>query len=142
MALNFPPKVGEVFECEFPSCLKAPEMHKKRLVIVVGPRLIQRDQRLVNVVPISLTPPPPGCQFHAQIPLSFIPGSWAADTSDRWAKCDMIYTLSIERLTVHSTPGLHGAARISHRPKLDLTTLQAVRRCVAIAMGISREILP
>ena len=144
MALLYPPSVGEVFECEFPSCLAAPEMRKKRLVIVVGPKLIDRDSRLVNVVPISMTAPPAGCVYQPEVPISAIPGRWQSAPGKRWAKCDMVYTLSIERLSM--AQGARSRAtdgkRQSFKGKVDLATLQEIRRCVAHAMGITAALWP
>ena len=78
MAIRYPPKVGEILVCEFPACFSAPEMLKKRLVVVVGPRLAERDARLVNVVPISMTPPSECGRCHVEIPLAALPQPWQA----------------------------------------------------------------
>lgn len=142
MALQYPPKVGEVFECEFPPCFGAPEMIKKRLVIVVGPRLIARDTKLVNVVPISMTAPPNGCAYHPEVPIQAIPLPWQNKAGKRWAKCDMIYALSTDRLSV-AQGGRNRAAggkRLSYTGQVDLKTLQEVRRGVAHAMGITGDL--
>lgn len=139
MALRYAPKVGEILMCEFPACFVAPEMVKTRPVVVVSPRLIGRDQ-LVAVVPISNTCPTPVCDHHCEIPASLLPKFMQATGGARWAKCDMIYTLSLSRLSLISDGrGKDGKRKYDNR-RLDLAHLQSVRRAAAAALGIDSSL--
>jgi uncharacterized protein YifN (PemK superfamily) len=69
-----------------------PEMIKKRPVIVLS----TVSQGLAIVVPLSTTPPVPVKSFHYELVWdSPLPG-W--DAPSCWAKGDMVYTVSNERL--------------------------------------------
>lgn len=122
--------------CEFPDSFKAPEMVKTRPVVVVSPKLPGR-YGLAAVVPISGTEPEPLCAHHCVIPARMLPRYMQATGGDRWAKCDMLYTLSLERLSPVQIKGRgpDGKRRYEY-PGVDLTTLQAIRRAAAIALGI------
>ncbi|HZX77317.1 type II toxin-antitoxin system PemK/MazF family toxin [Lysobacter sp.] len=136
MALRFKPKVGDILMCEFPVCFKAPEMIKSRAVIVVSPQLQGRPD-LAAVVPISNTPPNPVCTHHCQIPVRFLPKFMQATGGVRWAKCDMLYTFSHARLELIKLGRDRATGkRLYDHPRLDLETLQEVRRAIAAGLGI------
>lgn len=137
MALLYPPKVGDIVMCQFPECLAAPEMIKKRAVIVISPRLAGRDG-LVAVVPISNSAPDPVHAHHCEIEVRLLPKFMQATGGNRWAKCDMLYTFSLERLSLIQDGRRDRATgkRIYDHCKADLVTVQAVRRSIAAALGI------
>ncbi|MGA7438363.1 MAG: type II toxin-antitoxin system PemK/MazF family toxin [Luteibacter sp.] len=153
MTLKYHPKLGEVMLCSFPSAdlhlhdqaLKG-EMVKDRLVIVVNRRLSGRGD-LVNVVPISMTPPAFPQPWHVAIPMSCIPVSAVkARRGQRYAKCDMICTVALARLgyyQAHWTPGVPGGSTVRMREsgRLDLATLLKVKRALAAVLEITPCVL-
>lgn len=141
MALRFPPNPGAIFMCEFPPCFSAPEMVKTRAVIVVSPKLHGRAD-LVGVVPISNTCPAPVCTHHCEIKQRMLPRFMQATGENRWAKCDMLYTFSLGRLSPIELKRVRGQPRQYEYPKLDLVTLQEVRRAVAAGLGIDKALWP
>lgn len=92
MALSYFPRQGEILICDFSTGFRAPEMVKKRPVIIISPRA--RTSRLVTVVPLSSTEPRPVETCHYQLPA----GAYPPARSTMWAKCDMINTVSVDRL--------------------------------------------
>lgn len=135
MALTFPPSPGDIFMCEFPACFSAPEMVKTRPVIVVSPRL-QGRRDLAAVVPISNSAPDPPCPHHCEIRVALLPAFMQATGGNRWAKCDMIYTFNISRLSPIEKRRRSYEKRTYEYRKLDLESLQAVRRAAASGLGI------
>ena len=94
MSLKFHPAAGTVLVCNFEG-FKAPEMVKRRPVVVVSPKTLKRN-RLVTVVPLSTQAPSPVRNFHHELDLASLPPPLAQEMS--WAKCDMLYTVGFERL--------------------------------------------
>jgi len=90
MALNFYPKKRMILECDFHD-FKEPEITKKRPVVVIS--CSRARPGLCIVVPISRTPPQKLEAWHHPFSRA---SSW--DRQKRWAKCDMIYTVSYDRL--------------------------------------------
>jgi uncharacterized protein YifN (PemK superfamily) len=140
MALPYQPRAGTIVMCEFPACFDAPEMLKTRAVIVVSPFLRGRRD-LAAVVPLSHSAPGMPCSHHCIIPVRMLPKFMQATGGDRWAKCDMLYTFSIRRLS----PVEFGRSRSRGRQvyeyaTLDASTLQAVRRAVAAGVGVEASL--
>ena len=90
MPLKYQPKEASILICDF-SGFVPPEMVKKRPVVIL--RKHPHNSSLVTVVPLSTTAPTRVGAHHVELPC-YIPG----EAEICWAKCDMIYTLSIERL--------------------------------------------
>lgn len=113
--LRFQPRRGQVLMCDF-TFLKVPEMVKTRPVVVVSPRL-DRDPRLVTVVPLSTRPSE--LPYHPLLDPESLPLPLKARPT--WAKCDMLYTLSTARLDrVHDRrpargPRWHGRSFVTER---------------------------
>lgn len=63
MALTFHPKPGMALMCDFNTGFVAPEMIKKRPVVVVSPRP-RRSNQLCTIVPLSTTRPDPVEPYH------------------------------------------------------------------------------
>ena len=142
MGLLYPPRAGDIVMCEFPVCFDAPEMIKTRAVIVVSPRLPGR-RGLAAVVPISRTAPVVHCAHNCVIPVRLLPKFMQATGGERWAKCDMLYTLSIRRLSPVETGrrDIRGHRKCEY-PRLDDATLRAVRRAIAVGVGIDVSMWP
>jgi uncharacterized protein YifN (PemK superfamily) len=111
MALAFPPNPGSVVICRFPAAgtVVGAEMVKIRPAVVVG-RALERRRGLVNVVPISMTAPAKRRLWHVPVSVAAMPPGWREKPGDRWAKCDMLTVVSLERLS------LAGSARIGSMP--------------------------
>lgn len=73
------------------------EMTKTRPVVIVNRRIHNRPG-LVNVVPVSMTAPRTVEPWHVRVPRSAMPIGWRERGGERWAKCDMVATVSVERL--------------------------------------------
>lgn len=96
--IKYPPQRGMFLLCDF-SGFNAPEMTKKRPVIVVTPPLLHGDgSRLVTVVPLSTTDPSPVMPYHYR--LNNIPPIPYYDSQSAWVKCDMLYTVAYDRLSL------------------------------------------
>jgi len=95
MPLTFHPKPGMVLICDFTTGFKPPEMVKRRPVVVISPRP-RRKTQLCIVVPLSSTPPVPVEGCHHRLDPESLPGQLS--TKPTWAKCDMIATVSLDRL--------------------------------------------
>ncbi len=94
--IKFHPKKGTVLYCDFSKGFEIPEMVKIRPVIVMTPQLPGRFN-LCTVVPISTVKPHPKQLYHHKMdPNSLTPKLQIAKES--WAKCDMLYTVSLQRL--------------------------------------------
>lgn len=136
MALQYPPKVGQILVCQYPPCFEEPEMVKKRSVVVISPKFPGRSD-LATVVPISATAPDPIMAYHCELPTLLLP-DYMQDGAPRWAKCDMVCTLSTTRLEMVKKGRDRSTGKRTYENKcLDLPTLLAVRRAVAAALGIN-----
>lgn len=115
------PKRGHVLICDFSSGFKAPEMVKVRPVIVVSPSETN-SRRLCCVIPLSTTEPKPVKSWHVQLAKNPVP-NWNP-TAVIWAKCDMVMTVSFERLD--RPHRRQGGKRDYYLPKLSEIELQEV----------------
>lgn len=132
MTLRYQPTEGEVVKCDFDKMATIPpEMVKSRDVIVIAQH--KHNRRLVTVVPLSTTEPKPERAYHYRMPKNPRPG---AEATTVWAKCDMIYTVSTERLNSFYTK----TRRQSRQPTpINLSTddFAAIKKRVAIALGFT-----
>ena len=94
MPLTFHPKPGTVVFCDFTTGFLAPEMVKRRPVVIVSPMFRNRPQ-LCTIVPLSTTQPEPEEAYHHLLSQGAYP---PAGTSLVWAKCDMLATVTLARL--------------------------------------------
>jgi mRNA interferase MazF len=116
--INFAPKLGNVYWCEFPADARKPEFWKTRPVIVVsyanallGP---------VLVVPLT-TKPQSGNKLAYGMPHNPVP----RETRASWAVCNHVYTVSCSRLSP-----IHGkVVRLSEAARKPI--IELVRRWVA-----------
>jgi len=109
-----------------------PEMVKMRDVVVIARH--KQNQRLVTIVPLSAAQPKPPQPYHHELAQDPRPDGDAMHPI--WAKCDMVYTVSLERLDMHHTRTRRGG-RQSVRVQLAPADFMAIRRCVAIALDLS-----
>lgn len=92
---SFYPKTGHVLICDFDRGFIQPEMVKRRPVVVIS-RPETHARKLCTVVPFSTTAPDPVLPWHVAIKNNPLPDTLSYTSV--WAKCDMIYTVSFERL--------------------------------------------
>jgi len=101
MGLKYPPVPGTVVFCDYATGFRQPEMVKKRLAVVVSPRLPYRDG-LCTVVPLSTTPARSGIRYQCKVELPLSPPPPFEGTL-KWAKCDMLATLAHNRMSLPRT---------------------------------------
>lgn len=102
MAIRYPLSPKTLVLCDYAmGGFRPPEMVKRRPAIVVSPRLPHRDG-LCSVVPISLTAPTHDVPY--VVKLNFTePLPAPFDSPVAWAKCDLVATVSFERLDMFRT---------------------------------------
>ncbi len=126
LGLQFHPRAGTLLICDFRGMV-APEITKKRPVIVVTPRLAHRDE-LAMIVPTSTTPPRYPQPFHVRLSQNYHP---TEDSSiPVWAKCDLVCSVSFARLDRFKT-----GFRKFETPSISAADLDAVRAGIRAALG-------
>ncbi|TKT43352.1 type II toxin-antitoxin system PemK/MazF family toxin [Rhizobiaceae bacterium LC148] len=111
-----------------------PEMVKRRPAIVVSPRLPHRDG-LCAVVPLSTTPPSRSLDYVVELILDpILPSPF--DSPMMWAKCDMIATVSFDRLDLFRTSRDQQGKRKYLTRRVDADTLERIRLAVRAGLGI------
>ena len=133
MALPFRPEPGTVLMCNFDTGFKPPEMVKVRPVVVVSPRR-RHGAALCTVIPLSTTPPAPVEPHHHCLDPASLPGQLARKQT--WAKCDMLYTVSLERLD-RVRVGRSGDGRRRYVVQsITGADWKAIRKCITIGLGL------
>lgn len=129
MPLTFHPSPGTILMCDFGTGFIVPEMVKVRPVVVVSPRLRTRP-KLCTVVPLSSTEPRPPEPYHHRLSQRAYPPA----RGPVWAKCDMLATVSIDRLDRIKVRG-PGGGRSYTTYKMPPDDLAAIRRGIRFALG-------
>ena len=113
---------------------RPPEMVKRRPAIVISPRLPHRD-KLCTVVPISSDDGERQTDYIVRLELKPpLPAPFSYEVA--WAKCDMLATVSFERLDLfHTERDQEGKRKYLH-PKLSSADLMRVRNGVLYALGM------
>ena len=96
MLYKYWPNPGDVLTCDFSRGFVAPEMLKQRQVVVISPKA-SHSRLLCTVVPLSCTAPFNILPCHYQLTTDPCP-TLNSENEAVWAKCDMLYTVSFERL--------------------------------------------
>jgi uncharacterized protein YifN (PemK superfamily) len=131
MALSgFFPNTGHVLLCDFSYGFIAPEMLKKRPVIVIS-RKETHNRKLCTVVPLSTTAPAPPQSWH--YPLINDPCPIFSNGAQVWVKCDMIYTVSFQRLDKFHRKTRSGG-REYYAPKIEHDELVSILDAVKTYM--------
>jgi uncharacterized protein YifN (PemK superfamily) len=135
MPLNIHPAIGSILICDFCPGFVAPEMVKRRCVVVVSPRFRNREG-LCTVVPLSTTPPSPVEPYHMK--LCFDPPLPSPYDSDyKWVKGDMLYTVSFGRLGFPFI-GKDGDGKRQYDKRIvSKEELSAIQQCLLAGLGIS-----
>lgn len=139
--MKFVPSRGRVVVVDFELGGKQdpPEMDRTmRPCVVVQNNAMERG-RLITVVPLSTTAPHmPGRQHHLMDHRSFRewPLNWGGQGTPRWAKCDYIATISLERCVDPYTRDPYGNRKY-RKVKIIAADLLAIEKCILWAMGIA-----
>ena len=134
MTLLYHPRIGDVVMCEFPHCLRKPEIVKKRPVIVMT-REHKGRPSLCTVVPLSTTEPRPPREYHVKIDEAGLPKSLRS--RHHWAKCDMLYTLCLDRLDrVQSGRDRTTGQRIYETGRITIDEIAQIRTAILYALSI------
>lgn len=138
MALRFHPKRGTIITCNFDQGVKAPEMVKRRPVVVLSPQIKGR-QNLCTVVALSTTEPDVVHDYHCKItPMRPYPAPFDAGTM--WVKGDMVYAAGFHRLDlIRSGKDYHGK-RQYRTEVLPPNNMRRIEQCVLHGMGLGRLI--
>jgi len=116
------------------AAFQPPEMVKARPAIVISPRLPHRDG-LCTVVPISSDAGEHDVEYVVRLefkPPLPEPYSYAV----AWAKCDMLATVSFNRLDLFRTARDQYGKRMYLHPKLPASDLDRVIAGVLFALGM------
>ncbi|MDC5702974.1 type II toxin-antitoxin system PemK/MazF family toxin [Vibrio europaeus] len=105
MGLKYSPKVGQILMCNF-NGFKEPEMVKDRPVLVIGTR--PNGHRLATIVCLSTTEPDRIQPYHMQLDDNHLPRHRFFNKGTTWVKADMVYTLSLDRLSYVSLGSMNG----------------------------------
>ena len=133
MALQYHPGVGEVLMCDFSEGFKPPEITKKRPVVVLSPRR-RRAPGLYTVVPLSTSRPYHVEPYHHLLDARGFPQRLAEN--ENWAKCDLLYTVSLDRLDRIYAGRQPNGKRIYLGARVTPVDLEAIRQCVLSGLGI------
>lgn len=135
MGLKFSPKLGQIIICDYSTGFREPEMVKKRLAVVVSPRLPNRDG-LCTVVPLSTSPSRTGIRYQCRIELPF-PAPMPYEGAIKWAKCDLIATLSYHRMSLPYTARDHVTGKRNYiQMVLPADEMSRIRHAILNALGL------
>src|SRR5688572_15662371 len=135
VALHHHPRPGAIVMAQFPADYLHGEMEKRRPVIVISRKIDRGHQPCATVVPISLTAPHVVEPHHIVVPTIGMPKGLRDRPGARYAKCDCVNTLSLERLDLVAEPRISGR-RVYEAGQVPHGLLLAVRRAVAGVLGI------
>jgi len=134
MPINFHPEPGTILRCDF-SRFKEPEMVEHRPVVIISPRLRQRDA-LCSIVPLSTTPPTIEITWHYKIQFAQ-PLSKKFNALECWAKCDMVTTIAHHRLDRFSEALLNTNQRRYYEQALTPEQFKSLMACVHAYLGLA-----
>ncbi|PAV00460.1 hypothetical protein CBG25_19335 [Arsenophonus sp. ENCA] len=129
MGLKFQPQVSSVLMCNFKGLI-VPEIVKIRPIIVIARN--RYNNKLVTVVPVSTTEPIPALDHHYELRENPIPGK---EHLRCWVKCDMIMTVSIERLDRIKLRTWNG--RNYEVPRISDNEMKEIKNSVLHGIGMS-----
>ncbi|MCL8302195.1 type II toxin-antitoxin system PemK/MazF family toxin [Pseudomonas mosselii] len=104
-------------------------MIKVRPVVIL--RSHRHNSQLVTVVPLSTTAPEILEDHHIELPSQLDGGGNVC-----WAKCDMVYTVSLGRLDRCRVRSRHGGGRQYVVFKLEDSQFSSVQKAVSKALGL------
>jgi uncharacterized protein YifN (PemK superfamily) len=135
MGLSYYPSPGTILVCRYDAIVIEPEMRKARPAVVIGPRLRSRG-RLVTVVPLSTTEPTELMDYHCRIELA-VPLPPPFDSPIMWAKCDLVSSVSLDRLDRFKERHQRGSARKWCTGSVSAEQLHALKTALLCGLGFS-----
>jgi uncharacterized protein YifN (PemK superfamily) len=135
MGLSYYPSPGSIVVCHYDLDVVEPEMCKTRPAVVIGPRLRSRG-RLVTIVPLSTTAPTELLDYHCRIELEH-PLPPPFDAPLMWAKCDLVSSVSLDRLDRFKEPHRRGGPRQWRTGTVNTDQLRALKAGVLCGLGFS-----
>jgi mRNA interferase MazF len=123
--LRYTPREGQLLSCDFSIGFRAPEICKRRPVIVVSCHGYKYDQCIVVI--ISSTRPLASRPYTLYLPRGSVRG---VKDQDHWVNCDVIHHVSRRRLDRLKIDGTYQDSVVS--PEI----LEKVRGCVLHAIGL------
>jgi mRNA interferase MazF len=135
MGVREHPARGSVVTVDYSSGFKPPEMVKRRLAIVLSPKIAARPN-LCTVVPLSLAPPMPAMPYHAAIRIPFELSEHWGD-HERWIKGDMINAVALHRIDLIRLGKNRDGKRIYQMQVLPKDLLMVAQKCVLHGIGMS-----
>ena len=134
MPLQIHPEQGTIVICDFQGMIP-PEMNKRRPVVIISPRLRKR-QRLCTIVPLSTTEPNPIEAYHHRLHIEpSLPSPYSSKLC--WAKADMIYTVSFDRLYLPFKSKNGDGKRQYDIRIIDKSDLVMIQRCILHGIGMT-----
>jgi uncharacterized protein YifN (PemK superfamily) len=134
--LTYQPRLQAVVTCDYTGFVE-PEMVKVRSVVVLSKS--KTNGRLITVVPLSTTPPDKVLPCHHK--LSRNPHPDENPELEVWAKCDMVYTVSLSRVNYYKTKPRRGGRATYHSTLMTTPDdFRAIQRGTRYALGL--DVLP
>ena len=133
MGIWYYPSPGEILLCDYGTHIVAPEMDKRRPVVIATPRLRKRNE-LVGVIPLSTTPPDDPDKHHYYFELAH-PLPEPFDSPTMWAKCDMFSVVSRARLDRFKA-GRSQGQRIYVAGKVSADQLREIKAALLCGLGL------
>ncbi|WP_143325938.1 type II toxin-antitoxin system PemK/MazF family toxin [Paraburkholderia ribeironis] len=131
--LSFQPRLRAVVTCDYTGFVE-PEMVKVRSVVVLSKS--KTNDRLITVVPLSTTPPDKVLQCHHK--LSRNPHPDENPELAVWAKCDMVYTVSLARVNYYKTKPRRGGRATYHSTlMISPDDFLAIQKGARYALGLN-----
>lgn len=136
MAIREHPTQGSVVTVDYSmGGFKEPEMVKRRLAVVVSPKISARPY-LCTIVPLSLSRPEKTMPYHKQIRVPFdLPKEWG--DHDRWIKGDMVNAVGFHRVDLLRLGKDDTGKRVYQMSVLPDDMMNVVRKCVLHGLGLS-----
>ncbi len=133
MALTFQPAPGTILNCDFRGFI-VPEMVKQRQVVVLWKH--KSNAKLVYVLPLSTTQPHvPALAYRLdRVPL---PRPGQDPYTPIWIKCDMVSTVSTDRLTMPVNRASRRSAAGPININISTPDLVAIRAIVVSALKLA-----
>ena len=111
-----------------------PEMVKRRLVVVISPKISIRHG-LCTVVALSRTDPEPKMSYHHRIKIN-LPDPWGND--DRWVKGDMVNAVGFHRLDLIRLGKDRTGKRVYYYETVSTEDLNSIRGAVLSGLGLAK----
>ncbi len=134
MAIQFHPKIGSIVVCDYGQGFQAPEMVKRRPVIVISPQIRARAN-LCTVVPISTDAPNLKMAYHLELAETVLPPPF--DEGPNWVKADMVFAAAFSRLELFRGGRDPQGRREYLNPCLSNVDLVKVQKAVLCGLGLS-----